>query len=89
MVHLRLSYAVSMNGRGVRKRIFSAADLKPFHERPAELRHDFEDDFAHLASGLDVGLTKKSTVAAPLYTLIDRKAWWVKADTWAWGYKGR
>ena len=45
----------------------SVADIKPFHERPVELRHAFEDEFAHLAWGLDIGLAEVSTAAAPLY----------------------
>ena len=44
-----LSYAVHLNGRSIRKRMVSAADIKPFHEYPVELRHAFEDEFAYLA----------------------------------------
>ena len=39
----------------------SVADIKPFHERPVELRHAFEDEFAHLAWGPDIGLAEVST----------------------------
>ena len=89
MIHPGLSYAVHLNGRCIRKRMVSVADIKPFHERPVELRHAFEDEFAHLAWGPDIGLAEVSTAAAPLYTLIDRKVSWIKEDTWVWEYKGR
>ena len=88
-VHPRLSYAVHLNGGSIMRRIVSAADIKPFHDRPVELRHAFEDDFAHFVWGPDIGLAKVSTAAAPLYTLIDRKASWIGEDTWVWEYKGR
>jgi len=89
VIHPGLSYAVHLNGRCIRKRMVSVADIKPFHERPVELRHAFEDEFAHLAWGPDIGLAEVSTAAAPLYTLIDRKVSWIKEDTWVWEYKGR
>ena len=89
IIHPGLSYVVHLNGRSIRKRMVSAADIKPFHERPVELRHEFEDEFAHLAWGPDIGLAEVSTVAAPLYTLTDRKVSWVTEDTWVWEYRGR
>ena len=39
IIHPGLSYAVHLNSRSIRKRMVSAADIKPFHERPVELRH--------------------------------------------------
>ena len=84
-----LSYVVHLNGRSTKKKIVSAAGIKPFHERPVELRHAFEDEFAHLAWGPDIGLAKVSIAAAPLYTLVDRKFSWVTEGTWAWEYKGK
>ena len=68
-----LSYIVMMNWRGIRRRRASAANMKMFHLRPDDLRHGFENEFAHLALGVDFGLAKPSIVASPMYTLIDRK----------------
>lgn len=82
LVHPGLSYAVNLNGRSIRKRMVSTADIRPFHERPVVLRHAFEDDFARLIWGPNMGLTETSTAAAPLYTLIDRKPVWGAEDTW-------
>ena len=52
----------------------SAANIKAFHERPERLRHAFEDEFAILVWGADLGSAGTSTVAVPLYTLTDRQA---------------
>lgn len=38
---------VSLNGRKIRRRVVSVSNL--FHVRSKEFRHDFEDEFAHLA----------------------------------------
>ena len=58
ILHPGLSYAMHLNGRSIRKKVVSAADTKPLHERPVELRHAFEDDFAHLAWGPGIGLAR-------------------------------
>ena len=88
-VYPELSYAVHLNGRSIARKRVSAVDIKPFHERPVELRHEFEDEFSHFVWGPDIGPAEVSNVAAPLYTLIDRKASWIGEDTWVWEYKGR
>ena len=40
-------------------------EFKIFYERPKHMRHDFEDEFAHLAWGADAGLGGISTVVVP------------------------
>ena len=80
---------VTLNGRRIRKRTVSAASVKPFYLREKQLRHQFEDEFSHMAWGPDLGLTDVSVAATPLYTLLDRKAVRKPNDTWSWEYKGR
>ena len=60
-----------------------------FHLRPDDLRHDFENEFAHLAWGVDFELAQPSIVASPMYTLIDRKTEMGQGNAWKWRYKGR
>lgn len=43
-----LSYDVTIDGRATRRRRASAINIETFHLRPANLRHDFGDKFAHL-----------------------------------------
>lgn len=43
-----LSFTIRPNGRQLRQRSLTASDIKPFHFRPAELQHTFEDEYAHL-----------------------------------------
>ena len=62
----------------------SAANIKIFHERPAHMSHNFEDEFAHLAWGADFRLGGISTVAVPLYTLTDGKAVGDPGGAWDW-----
>ena len=66
-----------------------ATNIKPFHERPVELRHAFEDEFARFVRELDIGHAEVSTAAAPLYTLYDRKASWIGEKVWIWEYRRR
>ena len=54
--------------------------IEPFRECPVELRRAFEDEFAHLAFRLGIGHAQVPTAAAPLYTLVDLKASWVRED---------
>ena len=61
-----ISYQAAMSGRWTRSTTISAANMKAFHVRPRHLRDAFEDEFAHLAWGADLGLADTSTVAAPL-----------------------
>ena len=54
-----------------------------------ELRHEFEEEFAYLTWGLDIGLAEVSTPAASLYTVTDRNVSCVTEDTIVWKYRGR
>ena len=58
-----LSYIVTMNGQGIRRRRASASNIKMFYLRPDDLRHDFEKEFAHLGWGVDFGLAESSIEA--------------------------
>ena len=84
-----LSYIVTMNGRGIRRRRAFAANIKMFHLRPDNLRHDFENEFSHLAWEVDFGLAEPSVVASSMYILIDRMAVMGQGNAWKWRYKGR
>ena len=84
-----LSYIVTMTGRGIRRRRASASNIKMFHSRPDDLRHDFENEFAHLAWGVDFGLAEQSIIASPMYTLEDRKAVMGQGNAWKWRCKER
>ena len=92
VVRAGLSFTVRLHGRHVRQRTVVASDMKQFYSRPVELRHPFEDEFAHFVWGPDLGLVADSVVAAPLYTLTDRRA--VQgaggaSAAWAWEYRGK
>lgn len=80
---------VTLNGRRVRKRLVSVASVKLFHTRNKELRHDFEDEFSHLAWESTVGLSEVSVAASPMYTLFDRRVVRKNARVWKWEYRGR
>ena len=84
-----LSYQATMSGRRIRGRVVPAANIKVFLKRPEHMRPDFEDEFAHLAWGANLGLGSTSTVAEPLYTLTDRNAVGGPGGAWDWHYKGR
>ena len=83
------SLVVNLDGRRIRRRTVSVANVKPFYLRPVDLRHEFEDEFAHAAWGADLGLAEASTAASPVYTLLDHKAVQGMRDTWSWEYRGR
>ena len=70
MVREGLRFTVRLHGRQVRQRTVPATEMKPFHSRSKEIRHDFEDEFAQLVWPSDVGLVQDSVVASPLYTTI-------------------
>ena len=86
---IRDSLVVNLDGRRIRRRTVSVANVKPFYLRPVDLRHEFEDEFAHAAWGPDLGLAEASTATSPVYTLFDREAVQGKCDTWSWEYQGR
>ena len=58
--------------RRERVRRAAASHIKPYYLRPPSLRPDFGDEYAHFAWGSDLGLAVDSTLASPLYTLVDR-----------------
>ena len=84
-----LCYRVSLEGRRERVRRAAASHIKPDHLRPPPLRHDFGDEYAHFAWGPDSGLGAASTLASPLYTLVDRCTIQLPNRSWEWRYRGR
>ena len=83
-----LSYIVTMKGRGIGRQRAALANIKMFHSRPDDLRHDFENEFAHLAWRVDFGLAESSIVASPMHTLIDRKAVMGQGNAWKVSIQG-
>ena len=67
-----LYYRVTLQGRRERVQQAAASHIKSYHLRPPSLRHDFVVKFVHFAWGPDLGLGAASTLASPLYTLVDR-----------------
>ena len=84
-----LSYIVTMTGRGIRRRRAPAANIKMFHLRPYDLRHDFKNEFDHLAWEGDFGHGEPWIVASPMHTLIDSKCVMGQGNAWKWRYRGR
>lgn len=60
----------------------SAASVKIFCVRAGHLHLALDDEFEHSAWGVDLGLAGTSTVAVPLYTLTDRRAFGSSGDVW-------
>ena len=67
----------------------AASHIKPYNLRPPSLRHDFGDEYAHCAWGPDLGLGAVSTLASPLYTLVDRCTIQLPNGSWEWRHRGR
>ena len=84
-----LYYRVTLQGRRERLRRTAASHIKPHHLRPPPLRHDFGDGYAHFSCGPDLGLGAASTLASPLYTLVDRCTIQLLNGSWGWKYRGR
>ena len=59
-----------------------------YHLRPPSLRHGFGDEYAHFASGLELGLAAASILASPIYTLVDRCPIKLRNGSWEWRYRG-
>ena len=76
-----------MSGRQIRERKAAASHLKPYHVKPTGLCHEFGDEYAHFAWKADLGLALPSTVASPLYALVDRSAVSSGDNSWKWNYK--
>ena len=84
-----LCYRVTLQERRERMRPAAASHIKPYHIRPPSMRHDFGDEYAHFAWGPDLGLGAASTLASPLYTLLDRCTIQLPNGSWEWRYRGR
>ena len=84
-----LCYRVTLQGRQKRVRRAAASHIKPHHLRPPVLRHDFGDEYAHFTWGPDLGLGAASTLASPLYTLVDHCTIQLLNGFWEGRYRGR
>ena len=84
-----LCYRVTLQGRRERVRRATDSHIKPYHLRPPLLRHGFGDEYAHFAEGPDLGLAASSTLASPLYTLVDCCTIQLPNGSWEWRYRGR
>lgn len=73
VVRAGLGITVKLNGCLSRQRTVATTDFKPFHSRSPEIRHPFEDEFGQFVWSPDLGLATDSVVAAPLYTLVNRR----------------
>lgn len=51
-----LNVTLRLIGRQVRQRTVSTPSKKPLRSRPPELRHGFEEEYAHLVRSADLGL---------------------------------
>ena len=89
MITLGLCYRVTLQGRRERVRRAAASHIKPYHLRPPPLRRDFGDEYARFAWELDLGLNAASTLASPLYTLVDHCTIQVPNGSWEWRCRGR
>ena len=81
-----LCYRVTPQGRRERVRRAAASHIKPYHLRPQPLRHDFSDEYAHFSWGPDLGFGAASTLASPVYTLVDRCTIQLPNGSWEWRY---
>lgn len=66
-----LRFTVRLNGSQLRQRTASTTGMNPFHSRPPELQHGFEDEHSHLVWSADLGLVEIPVAAVPLYTLAN------------------
>lgn len=57
-----INMVVKLQGRKKRTRSVSVAAVKPFHERPRDLRYPMEDVFAQQARRADLGRPVKPTL---------------------------
>ena len=80
---------VTLQGRREIVRRAAAPHIKPHHLKPPVLRDDFGDEYTHFAWGPDLGLGAASTLASPLYTLVDRCTIQLPNGFWEWRYRGR
>ena len=85
----RLGYRVTLQGGWERVRRAAASHIKPYPLRPPPLRHDVNGEYAQFAWGPDLGLGTASTLASPLYTVVDRCTIQLSNEFWEWKYRGR
>ena len=72
-----------------RSNMASTSSLKPLYTRISDLRHSMEDDFEQMASRAELELGEHSTIAAPIYTLLDRRRVVSASGVARWEYRGR
>ena len=84
-----LCYCVTLQGRREGVRRAAASHIKPYHLRPPSLRHDFGKEYAHFACGPGLGLAVASTLASPIYTLVDRCSIQLPNGSWELRCRGR
>ena len=88
MITPGLCYRVTLHERPERVRRAAASHIKPYHLRPPPLCHDFGDEYAHFAWGIDLGLGAPSTLASTLFTLVDRCTIQLPNGSWERKYRG-
>ena len=84
-----LCYRVILQGRRKRVRRAAVSHIKPCDLRPPSLRHEFGDEYAHVAWGPDLGLVAASILVSLLYTLVDRCTIQFPNRSWEWRYRRR
>lgn len=78
-----------MERRSPSTRTVSIASVKPFHVRHLDLRHTMEDKVVQLVWNAEFQLAEASTVAGPLYTILDRRETVSASGLSRWEYRGR
>ena len=78
-----------MEGRAARSSIVSTASVKPFYVMASALQHPMEDEFAQVAWSADLRLEGHLTIAAPMYTLLDRRRVVSSAGVARWEHRRR
>lgn len=84
-----VSQGLSMHERNLRRRAVPTSSIKTFHTRPPDLHHPMENEVPLQVRNSDLGLAAPSTVAAPLYTLIDRREDIDTPGTGKWEHRAR
>ena len=84
-----LSAAKEMKGRKTRSWTVSVSPLKPFCRRSLDLAHPIRDEFAQITWSANLGLNVDLFVAAPMYTLFDRKQVGSGTGAVCWEYRAR
>ena len=82
-----LCYRVTLQERRDRARRVASSHIKLYHLRPQSLRHIVGDEY--FTWGPDLGLAAASTLASPIYTLVNRYPIQLPNGSWEWRYRGR